>query len=87
MAPNSRNDTCGIIDSGLKERLLREDYLTLDKCLQLCSKTLAGGHTVEKVHRMKQTARRDTNTVSSKYVEIHMKGTRTSVQPLENAEK
>ena len=67
---------CGIIDSGLRERLLREDNLTLDKCLQLCratelsrenSRTLAG-HTMEEVHMMKNTAKQDKgNTVSCKF--------------------
>lgn len=53
---------CSINDSGLRERLLREDNLTLDKCLQVCrakelsrenSRTLAGAHTVVEVHMIK----------------------------------
>lgn len=68
---------CGINDSGLRERLLRVDDLTLDKCIQVCratelsresSRTLAGGQTVEEVHMIKRTARQDRdNTVSCKF--------------------
>ena len=52
---------CGISSSAMRERLLREENLTLDKCLKICraaelsrenSKTLQG-LTVEEVHALK----------------------------------
>lgn len=61
---------CGNNNPGLRERLLREEKLTLDRCLQLCratelsrenTKTLQG-NTVEEVHMVKQTAGPDKNT-------------------------
>lgn len=66
---------CGCNEAGLRERLLREDKLTLEKCLQICratelsrenSKTLSG-NTVEEVHVIKQTERQDRDTVSCKF--------------------
>lgn len=54
---------CGTNSSALRERLLREEKLTLESCLNICratelsrenSKTLQG-QTVEEVHALKQT--------------------------------
>lgn len=66
---------CAGNDAGLKERLLREDKLTLEKCLHMCratelsrenSKTLSG-NSVEEVHMMKQTEGQELDTVSCKF--------------------
>lgn len=63
---------CGISDSGRRERLLREDNLTLDKCLQVCratelsrenNRTLAGAHTVEEVHMIKWAPKQDRGNI------------------------
>lgn len=57
---------CGINSATMRERLLREDSLTLDKCLQICraaelskenSKTLQG-QTVEEIHALKQITKK-----------------------------
>ncbi|KAL7857277.1 hypothetical protein SRHO_G00161760 [Serrasalmus rhombeus] len=58
---------CGTNDAALKERLLREDKLTLDKCVQLCRATELSrenrrtleGRTVEEVHMVKTYASKD----------------------------
>lgn len=58
---------CGINNPGLRERLLIEEKLTLNKCLQVCSATELSrknsktieGNTVEEVYMVKQTARQD----------------------------
>ena len=57
---------CGTNNSALRERLLREENLTLDKCLKVCRatelskencKTLQG-QVVEEVHALKHTTRK-----------------------------
>ncbi|XP_049903425.1 uncharacterized protein LOC126392184 [Epinephelus moara] len=65
---------CGNNNSGLRERFLREDKLTLDKCLQLCRATESSrensrtieGNAVEEVHMVRHKAGQDKslNTVS-----------------------
>lgn len=58
---------CGTQSPAMRERLLREQNLTLDKCMQICratevskenSKTIQG-KTVEEIHAMKKNPRRD----------------------------
>lgn len=71
----------GTNSSAMRERLLREENLTLDKCLQICrASELLGdnsktpqGQTVEEVNELKQT------TVS--FV-VNTRETRTNVQLL-----
>ena len=58
---------CGTNSSAMRERLLREENLTLDKCMQICratelskenNKTIQG-KTVEEIHAMEKNPRRD----------------------------
>lgn len=58
---------CGTNSSAMRERLLREENLTLDKCMQICraaelsrenSKTIQG-KIVEEIHAIRKTPRRD----------------------------
>lgn len=58
---------CGTNSSAMRERLLREENLTLDKCVQICraselsrenSKTIQG-KTEEEIHAVKKSQRRD----------------------------
>lgn len=66
---------CGTYSSSWRERLLREDGLSLDKCLQICrameisrehSKTIEGQVT-EDVHAIKQTRKGKTSEIHCKY--------------------
>lgn len=63
---------CGTNGSALRERLLREEKLTLDTCLHICRATelprencrTLKGQTVEEIHALKQTeGRKEDNKI------------------------
>lgn len=73
---------CGTNSFAMRERLLREDNLTLDKCVQICraselskenNKTIQG-KTVEEIHAMNKSPRGDKKSeICCNFVASHMR--------------